>query len=604
MKGFLIFTILIALCFARPAIREPKANEMFDFVKGFLEGINETGDINKLMKCIKEGETIFKKIIDALNLIKKMNPIDVMKGVTLLVEAIKQLLDTLQPCMEGFNELKKVYEAIRHIDIKKIVTRIITHPGEIIKDITDAIDAFNKKDFHKFGHAVGDLLRRLLLDKVGDAPIVDFIGGFLVGINEVKTIEDLKKCIGEADQIIEKIVLSLKMISSLKFTEMLRGFEKLFEAMLELEMMLRPCLDGFTQFNKLIQAIMHADITELLLRILRNIGPFIQDINDCIESFEREDYKQAGQDIGDILFRLFLAEMKGFNVFDFLKGFLEGINEKGDINILLRCVKDIEKIVEKIMLALSYIMNKDPINLIKGLTLLFEAVGELLEVIRPCSDGFEQIKKLLEAFKKIDILKLVFKILSNPGPYIQDVVNCIEAFKKGDAYTAGKCLGDFLYRLFLANLPGIEFDDFVQMVKGFLSGINQGHAFDDVEKCIMAAPHVWGLVKEAIEEIKLIDWNNVMKDLNKLVEAMMKLIDAFKQILEAVKPCSKVPDEIESIIKKIINMDAQKLLEKILHNVFQIINDLTEAIKNFTEKKYFEFGSDFGDLLYRLILKE
>jgi hypothetical protein len=286
---------------------------------------------------------------------------------------------------------------------------------------------------------------------------------------------------------------------------------------------------------------------------------------------------------------------------DFMKGFLEGINEKGDINILLKCAKGFEAIFEKIKSALSYIQNMD---LDKGVTLLIEAYKELLDNIEPCSEGFEQIKKLLEEFKKIDITNIVIKILSDPFPYIQDVTKCIEAFKNEDAYTAGKCLGDFLYRLFLANLPGIEFDDFVQMVKGFLSGINQGHSFDEVEKCIMSVPKVLELVKEAIEEIKKINWGDFMKDLNKLVDALMKLIDAIKQILEAVKPCSKVPDEIESIIKKIINMDAQKLLEKILHNVFQIINDLTEAIKNLTEKKYFEFGSDFGDLLFRLFLKK
>jgi len=472
MKGLLIFAVVIALCAARPTVTEVQGNELVDFVKGFLEGINETGDINKLMKCIKTGEEIFKKVIQALELIKKMNLIDIIKGVTLLVDAIKELLNALQPCMEGFSELKKLMNAITHIDIKKIAMKILTHPVEFIKDVTDAISAFSKKDFHAAGKAVGDLLRRLFLSTAANPPIIDFIAGFLVGINEVKTMDDLLKCVKDADQILEKIVLALKKIATIKFSEMLKGFELLFEAFLELEIMLRPCLQGFTQFNKLIDAIMHADITELLLRVLRNIGPFIQDVNDCIESFDSGDYKQAGQDIGDIMFRLFLAEMS------------------------------------------------------KGL-------------YRP-----------------------------------------------------------------LTSMPGFSFDDFVQMVKGFLTGINQAHNFDDIEKCLVAFPEVWVLVKQAVDDIKKIKWDEVLKDLTKLIEPLLKLIEAFKEVLHSIKPCSKVPEEINAIIKKISEIDAEKLLEKILHNVFQIINDLTEAIKNLTEGKFFQFGNDIGDILYRLILQE
>jgi len=278
------------------------------------------------------------------------------------------------------------------------------------------------------------------------------------------------------------------------------------------------------------------------------------------------------------------------------------LNEKGDINELLKCGKNLEQIIDKIMQALEYIKKKDPADLIKGLTILLEAVTELMNILKPCSSGFEQIKKLFEALKHIDILKLVFKILANPGPFIQDVMDCIDSFKKGDLHQAGKDLGDFLYRLFLSGMAQLEmnFDDLVKMIEGFLAGINEGHNFDDIEQCLKKVPSIIDDVKKAFEEIKHIDWKN----LDKLVEALLAVFDAFRKVLEAIKPCSKVPADIDIIINKLKNIDVTKLLQKLMANIMQLIHDITEGINKLSQHDYYGFGQDMGDIVYRLLLSD
>lgn len=274
------------------------------------------------------------------------------------------------------------------------------------------------------------------------------------GIRETKTVEDLIKCMKSADQIIEKIKSALTLIKTLNVESMLQGLSMLFESIFEIEEMLRPCLTEFAQFKKLLEAMQNVDMNKIVQKIIMNAFQFIADIIDCISYLEKQNYSRAGAALGDIMYKLFiddLFKLQGFDAVAFIKGFLEGINEKGDINELLKCVKNLEQIVNKIIESIQYIKKMDFMNLIKGITMLIESVGELLNILKPCSSGFEQIKKLISAIGKIDIVKIVFKILHDPGPFVQDVVGAIDAFKNQQFQVAGKCIGDLLYRLFLTS---------------------------------------------------------------------------------------------------------------------------------------------------------
>ena len=429
-----------------------QANPGFDFVKGFLEGIHETKKVEDLEKCLKDINQIIEKIKVALEYFMKMTFDDLVKGFKLLIEAIKDLEAMLKPCLEGFNQVKKLLEAITHADILKIIGKIIVNPGAFIHDIKDCIEAVKKLDMYTAGKDLGDILYRLFLTRATVEPLQAFLEGFLKGIHEVKSIDDLIKCIGEANKIIERIMAALELIKKFTIESLLQGLTLLFDSIFDLEEMLRPCLSEFTQFRKLIEAMMNSDINELIQKIIQNAFQFIADIIDCIQSFEKGDYVQAGKDLGDILYKLFLVEAdKGIDVGAFLKGFLEGINEKGDVEHLLKCVKDLENIIVKIMQAVEYIKKGDFINLIKGITMLLEAVGELLNNIKPCADGFEQIKKLINAISHVNIKDLIFKILKDPGPYIAAVSAAIEAFKANDFHKAGYFIGQVLYNLFLTS---------------------------------------------------------------------------------------------------------------------------------------------------------
>jgi len=291
----------------------------------------------------------------------------------------------------------------------------------------------------------------------------------------------------------------------------------------------------------------------------------------------------------------------GDPMLDFIEGFLEGLNEKGDVNKLLECLKNIEPITLDIMEALELIMKLNYKDIIEGVGLLMKAIKELMDAMKPCSEGFEQLKKFMEAIKNFDIRKIAAKILQNIAAFMKDIAEIIEDFKEGDWYGFGKGLGDIMFRLFLQEASvEFDFDEFIKLVEGLLDGMGHGQKFIDVEKCLEHFPEIY---KEVLDAIKLIKELNI-HDIAKLVEAIMKLVEAVRKVLDSIKPCSTAPHELEEMIKKLLHIDFAKLLQKIISNTGSLMGDVMGAIQNLKDKKYYDAGKDLGDVLYLLVFKD
>lgn len=285
-------------------------NPFIEFLNGFLEGINEKGDIKKILECVQDGEGVIEKVISALQYLIHIDfkhIEDIIKGVMMLVDAVKEIIKLLEPCAESANELKKIVNAIMNINLFQLAWKIISHAAVFMQDITDAIKAFSTGNFKQGGKDVGELLYLMLLSTVSESdPIFDFISGFLEGVNEKGDINNLLKCIKDVEPIITKIIQALELIAHLKFQDIFKGVTMLIQAVTDLMHELKPCTEGFEQLKKLYNAIVHADIMKIVTKIITNPGPFINDVVKCISDFKAGKLHDAGFDLGDIMFRLFL----------------------------------------------------------------------------------------------------------------------------------------------------------------------------------------------------------------------------------------------------------------------------------------------------------
>jgi hypothetical protein len=276
------------------------------------------------------------------------------------------------------------------------------------------------------------------------------------GIKEEKTFEEILKCIKDGDVIIQKVKVAVELLMKFTMEDIMEGLMMLFEAYKELYALVEPCLGSISNFKKLYEAIINADINKLIEKVIQDPFTYLAIILDCYNAFNNGEYYKAGKDAGELLHILFLEEvqLEAFDVKAFLLGFLRGLNEKGDVNELMKCAKGLESVVMKIIEAIKLLQHLDFKHLediIKGLSMLFQAITEMLEILKPCMDGFEQLKKLFEQLKHIDIMKIIMKILADPQTFIALVMDCIDAFKNNDWEKAGFCIGNLLYRLFLVN---------------------------------------------------------------------------------------------------------------------------------------------------------
>jgi hypothetical protein len=177
-------------------------------------------------------------------------------------------------------------------------------------------------------------------------------------------------------------------------------------------------------------------------------------ITKIIEASKTNDYKTIGNGIGEIASIIFLdgVNENKDDTSDFLVGFLLGIDESGEINVLMKCVKDMEQIIHKIKEALILLKDSKKIEkYVQGLVLQFEAVSDLLKMLKPCSARYPVLKKLLEIFYSTEIQKHLYKILQNQKPYTENINEMIEGFNLRNMTQVGVNLGNFISRLFLLN---------------------------------------------------------------------------------------------------------------------------------------------------------
>ena len=164
MKFLIVFLALVAVCSAKALEADvPESSNYVEFVKGLLAGINEQGDINQLMECLKDGEELMKMIMEAIKLIATKKIENIIVGVADLIRSVKTLLDMLKPCASGFTELQKLINAVVHADFKAIVAKIIANLGYFVVGIISAIKAYEAGDFYNAGKYVGALLDAIFL---------------------------------------------------------------------------------------------------------------------------------------------------------------------------------------------------------------------------------------------------------------------------------------------------------------------------------------------------------------------------------------------------------------------------------------------------------
>ena len=454
MKRFIALLAFFAISFVQAT---PTAEKMVEFVTGIVEGIEESGDINKLLPCTTAGDEILEEFKEAISCLHLRDPTEIMRGVFLFIEASTDLMTKLRSCMEGFTVLQELDDALLNIDPRKVFYRVITRFSEFIYDIQRASSFFNAEDYHGAGDSIGSLLRIMFLvseeDEVRADKMQEFVAGILEGVNESGDINNLIPCIKSHDTILRRFRQALDHLSIRHPEELRRGLVMFIEASKELLDMLKDCMEKFPVLKKLAELLISPDYVRIINKILVHFAQFITDVTKAKTCFTEGHYHCAGESIGDILEFIFLTyemeEPTAGKMQEFVAGILEGINEPGDINKLVPCIKADDTIFQKFRESLENLSLRHPDKLRKGLTMFFEASKLVLDMLKACMDDFPFLKKISGYLVNPDYMRIVNKIMFHFTQFITDVAKSRTCFTEGHYHCAGESIGDILEFIFL-----------------------------------------------------------------------------------------------------------------------------------------------------------
>jgi hypothetical protein len=285
------------------------------------------------------------------------------------------------------------------------------------------------------------------------------------------------------------------------------------------------------------------------------------------------------------------------DVLKFVKGFMEGLNEQGDINKLISCLNGAEGVINDIIDALELIKTRKTDKIIQGISKLVGAVRQLIEMFRPCSEGFVQIKKLMQALGNVNFQKLLVKVLTSLDKIISLVTNCVNAFRNKNFHDAGKYLGTLLLTLFLTDSPAVEFevDKFFAVFAAFFHELNADHNIENIDACLGHLPPIIGSIKSIINSL---DWS----DLKAIIKSLNELFDIIENLMFAVTPCLSVGKDFKTL-GETFRKNLANIMNRLLINFATIIGTITIFINNIASGEYEEAAKEIGSLIYTIFLK-
>jgi len=292
---------------------------------------------------------------------------------------------------------------------------------------------------------------------------LDILRGFLKGIGETNDINDIIDSLDKLKPGWKEIGEGIKLIFQ---SDLVKGLEKINNGLKIIFEVVITCLNKYPKLRTLIENIVTADGEAIFNKIRNNLSKYVLMTHEIIKCFEKGDFMCAGTKLGEVFKSIFMENMKEVvkrvlkevvkkvgekdPFFEFFRGFLNGIGDKTDPTDLLKCIETLEEVEEKIREALIYIIFGDLDEKIQGVIMILEALRVIVARMKPCIEGFEELRKLYEAILNADIAKILKKILLNLNTVVAEITYAYKCYQEADFNCAGFGIGSLYKFLFLS----------------------------------------------------------------------------------------------------------------------------------------------------------
>jgi len=176
MKFVLLTILLVASAFAHDfTLRAHHARaqlgdkaDVAAFTKGFLVGISSGHLFEDIKACISDSETFYKQVSAAIADIKTKDPAKVKEGIALLGQAAKLIPIAAQDCQAAARDIEKLIKLANAFTnpqsfLYAIGKSLLINRIEVIHEVTNAVKAYDNKDFYNLGYWVGKAMDTIFL---------------------------------------------------------------------------------------------------------------------------------------------------------------------------------------------------------------------------------------------------------------------------------------------------------------------------------------------------------------------------------------------------------------------------------------------------------
>ena len=137
-----------------------------------------------------------------------------------------------------------------------------------------------------------------------------------------------------------------------------------------------------------------------------------------------------------------------------VKGLLEGLNVKADMNKIIQCIDHVPAAVHVLIDAINRIKDMNIHNIKEMVEAIIQIIGALREIvddILPCAESSEEIKKLIEKFTHIDFNKIFENLMMKLIKIVPEIMDAKKAIDDKRWEDFGKKVGKAIYILLLED---------------------------------------------------------------------------------------------------------------------------------------------------------
>merc|ERR1712241_838725 len=158
---------------------ETPAKTAGEIAAGIVEGFLGVPDFKA---CIEKSVTEVKDLEEAIKLFETKKPVEVLKGIKLIGEAVKGLPDDIKACKAAVSDVQALIGAIKSMTSPAtyayhVGKDLLVNGRDIYNEIYRAVDDYKAKLWTDFGIQLGTAFRKLVIgigvtDNEGDVVIV------------------------------------------------------------------------------------------------------------------------------------------------------------------------------------------------------------------------------------------------------------------------------------------------------------------------------------------------------------------------------------------------------------------------------------------------